>query len=685
MKHHVYRVLAALAVVALIVTACTTPPTPAPATQPPAAVQPTEQKPAEVKPTEAQPAEVKPTEAPAQPTSKYGEAPQLAEEVKAGKLPPVEDRLPQEPLVVEGAEGVGQYGGTWRRGFTGPSDFNGYVRVVYDGLVRFSPDGTKVEPKVALGWENSADFKEWTILLREGAKWSDGSPLTADDILFWYNDVLLNQDITPSLPKWMRNADGSVALVEKVNDYAVKFTYAEQNTLFLYELANQDGGDRTYAPFLPAHYLKQFHPTYGNQADIDKLVADAKFQTWTELFASKNAPFENPERPTMAAWVPASRISDQVFTLKRNPYYVGVDTAGNQLPYLDEVRFTFFADAQALNLAAIAGELDQQDRHVNMMNYPVLKENEGKGQYRVITWPSFGGADAVVMFNQTYQKDPELGQLMQNRDFRIAMSHAIDRNQIQESAFLGLGEPRQAVAAPWHPYYPGDEVAQRYTEFDQAKANELLDSIGLDKKNAEGYRLYQGTETPVTIEISVVPAFGPWPDVAQLIAQNWEEVGIKTIVQVRERALHFQMRSSNDLQTEIWNEDTGGFPFTGAPKYDPRIGGGNAGLTLAPLVRQWYATDGKEGVEPTPEMKRIVEIMDKAKTVGPEEQIKLAKELYDHWTQQMYEIGIIGLSPMVQGVAVVNNNLMNVPEQLGNDWPLRTPGNARPETWYFKQ
>ncbi|CAG0933762.1 Periplasmic alpha-galactoside-binding protein [Thermoflexales bacterium] len=685
MKHHVYRVLAALAVVALIVTACTTPPTPAPATQPPAAVQPTEQKPAEVKPTEAQPAEVKPTEAPAQPTSKYGEAPQLAEEVKAGKLPPVEDRLPQEPLVVEGAEGVGQYGGTWRRGFTGPSDFNGYVRVVYDGLVRFSPDGTKVEPKVALGWENSADFKEWTILLREGAKWSDGSPLTADDILFWYNDVLLNQDITPSLPKWMRNADGSVALVEKVNDYAVKFTYAEQNTLFLYELANQDGGDRTYAPFLPAHYLKQFHPTYGNQADIDKLVADAKFQTWTELFASKNAPFENPERPTMAAWVPASRISDQVFTLKRNPYYVGVDTAGNQLPYLDEVRFTFFADAQALNLAAIAGELDQQDRHVNMMNYPVLKENEGKGQYRVITWPSFGGADAVVMFNQTYQKDPELGQLMQNRDFRIAMSHAIDRSQIQESAFLGLGEPRQAVAAPWHPYYPGDEVAQRYTEFDQAKANELLDSIGLDKKNAEGYRLYQGTETPVTIEISVVPAFGPWPDVAQLIAQNWEEVGIKTIVQVRERALHFQMRSSNDLQTEIWNEDTGGFPFTGAPKYDPRIGGGNAGLTLAPLVRQWYATDGKEGVEPTPEMKRIVEIMDKAKTVGPEEQIKLAKELYDHWTQQMYEIGIIGLSPMVQGVAVVNNNLMNVPEQLGNDWPLRTPGNARPETWYFKQ
>ena len=94
-------------------------------------------------------------------------------------------------------------------------------------LVIFSPDGSKVEPKVAQGWENSADFKVWTIQLRKGAKWSDGQPFTADDILFWYNDVLLNKDITPALPKWMKNADGSVAKVEKDDDFAVKFTFNE--------------------------------------------------------------------------------------------------------------------------------------------------------------------------------------------------------------------------------------------------------------------------------------------------------------------------------------------------------------------------------------------------------------------------------------------------------------------------
>lgn len=680
MKSNVYRLFAVLTLIAMLASACAAPaatPTAAPAPQEPAA-------PAQPAAPTAAPA-VKPTEppaAPAQPESKYKQSPLFDADVAAGKLPPVDERLPKEPLVVEGVDGVGQYGGVWRRGFTGPADYNNYVRVVYDGLVRFSPDGSQVVPKVAKGWENSADYKVWTIFLREGAKWSDGQPLTADDILFWYNDVLLNKDITPSLPKWMRNADGSVAKVEKDGDYAVKFTYNEPNTLFLYELANKDGGDRTFAPFLPAHYLKQFHPAYANQADIDKMVAEAQFKTWVELFASKNAPFENPERPTMAAWVPVTRISDQVFTLKRNPYYVGVDTAGNQLPYIDEVRFTFFADTQALNLAAIAGELDQQDRHVNLMNYPVLKENEQAGKYKIITWPDFGGSDAVVMFNQTYQKDEDLGNLMRNRDFRIAMSYATDRKQIQELAFLGLGEPRNAVAAPWHPYYPGDEVAYKYTEFKPDEANKMLDAIGLDKKNADGYRLYPGTDKPVQIEISVVPAFGPWPDVAQLVAKNWEAVGIQTIVQVRERALHFQMRDSNDIQTEIWNEDTGGFPFTGAPKYDPRT---SPGLAFAPLVRQWYATDGKEGMEPTPEMKKIVELIDKAKTVGPEEQIAIAKELYALWVDQQYEVSTIGLSPMVQGVAVVNNNLMNVPLQLGNDWPLRTPGNALPETWYYKQ
>jgi ABC-type transport system substrate-binding protein len=302
--------------------------------------------------------------------------------------------------------------------------------------------------------------------------------------MFWYNDILLNKDITPALPTWMRNRDGSPVLVERVDDYTVRWTYKEPNTTFLMELANKDSGDRQFAVFLPSKYLKQFHARYADRAQLDRMAADARFRTWVELLAARAHPPENPDRPTMAAWMPVTRVSDQLFILRRNPYYVGVDKAGNQ--------------------------------------------------------------------------------------HRIAMSYAINRNEIKESAFLGLGEPRQPVAAPWHPYYPGDAYAKKYTEYRPDEANRLLDGVGLNRKDAEGFRLFPGTNRRVTVELSVVPVFGPWPDIAQLIARNWERVGIRTIVQVRERALHFQMRASNELQAEIWNQDTSGFPFTGVPKYDPR-------------------------------------------------------------------------------------------------------------------
>src|SRR5256884_8681630 len=424
----------------------------------------------------------------AQPT-KFQEAPSLAEQVKAGKLPPVDKRLPSDPLVVPVVERPGQYGGVWRRAFLGPADSNNYVRVVYDALVRFSPDGAKIGPKIAAAGERWKDFGIWPIKLRQGARWSDGAPFTADDIVFWYQDVLLNKDLVPAIPSWMRNADGTTATVEKVSPTAVRWTYKQPNTLLLTALANQDGGDRTYAVFLPAHHLKKFHPTYTKKEDLDKLVAAAGFKAWTELFAARNAPPENPERPTMAAWAPATRVSDQVFTLRRNPYFVGVDPSGNQLPYLDEVRFTFFADIRALNRVAIAGEFDMQARDIQMTNYPVFKENEKTGKYRVITWPTFGGADAVIQFNQTYKADAELGKLMATREFRIALSEAINRDQIKESVFLGLGEARQGVPSPGHPYYPGDQYAKKYTQYKPDEANQLLDQVGLTKRDADGTRL----------------------------------------------------------------------------------------------------------------------------------------------------------------------------------------------------
>ncbi len=608
-----------------------------------------------------------------------GEAPELAARVKAGDLPPLNERLPEIPLMLPVVDQIGEYGGTLRRAFLGPGDHNNYTRAVYDALVRYAPDGSQIVPHIAAGWESNADFTEWIIRLRPGAKWSDGQPFTADDILFWYNDILLNDELMPGGVGWMKNDDGSTATVEKLTDYLVKWTFKQPNTAFLLNMANLDGADKSISNlvFVPEHYLKQFHPKYASQADLNQKVQAAGFDTWTQLFAVEALPHLSGNRPGMAAWVPdGTTVSDKVFTIKRNPYFVGVDPEGNQLPYIDEIRFTFYADKEALNLAAVAGEIDFQGRHINMSSYPVLKENEGNANYRVVTWPTFGGSDAVVMFNQTWQ-GPE-GELFRNKQFRIALSHAIDREAIKELAFFGLGESRQGVPAPFHPYYPGDEYAFRYTELNPNQSNQILDSI-LPNKDAQGFRTLPNGQT-LDIEISVVPQFGAWTDIAQLIVENWAEVGVKAHVEVRERAQHFAMRPANELMAEIWNEDTTGFPFSGQPKFDPRS---DPALTFAPLVAKWYASGGKEGQAPPAEIKRLVDIIDEAKTSGRNRQVALAQELFRIWADNVWEIGTVGMTPMIQGVLVANDNLRNVPEVAGNDWPLRTPGDTRLEQYFF--
>ncbi|KAA3660811.1 MAG: ABC transporter substrate-binding protein, partial [Chloroflexi bacterium] len=534
------------------------------------------------------------------------------------------------------------------------------------------------------GWESSADFTEWKLFLRSGMKWSDGEPFTADAIMFWYENILQNEELLPSTPLWMQNEDGSIATVEKLDDYTVQWTFGQSNTAFLLDLANKDGADKSISnmAFAPGHYLEQFHPDFADAAELDALVAERGFETWVELFALEALPHTSGNRPSTAAWAPnGTSVSDQVFTIVRNPYYFAVDAEGNQLPYIDEVRFTFFADKEALNLAAVSGEIDMQGRHINMSTYPVLKENEEAGNYRVITWPSFGGSDAVLMFNQTYQNDLAIGELLQTKDFRIALSHAIDRAAISELAFLGLGEARQGVPAPFHPFYPGDEYAFKYTELDLDTANALLDGIGLTELDDDGFRLLPNGE-PLDLEVQAIPAFGSWVDIGQVIVDNWSKVGIRAHVEVRERALGFQMRDTNDLMIEIWNEDTTGFPFSGQPKFDVRS---EVALTFGPLYRQWYQTDGAEGIEPPDDIKQLVELIDAGKVAGREEQIEIAQELFRIWADNVWEVGTVGLTPMVQGVVVANDSLQNVMDVAGNDWPLRTPGNTRPEQYFFSE
>ncbi len=659
--------LSTLATAGLVAAACAGAQQPAVEEQAAAAEEQVEEKAAEVM-AEAEEA---------MPEGKYKEAPMLAEMVAAGELPPVDERLPLEPLVVPVVEEIGQYGGTWQRAFLGPADAQNIERVQHDRFLEFDTDGFTVVPQVAQSWEISDGGQVVTFTLREGMKWSDGHPFTADDILFWYEDKILNDELSPTKPSWLR-IGGELGTVEKIDDYTVRFSFAQPYPLILEFLAQQGhyGGQQVY---LPKHYLSQFHPNYISEDELNQKLEESGFEQWFQLFNQKADPNQNPESPVVTAWMVENPITTQRMLVKRNPYYWKVDPEGNQLPYIDEIALEFADNIEIVNLRAIEGALDMQARHILINNYPVLIENAEQGDYRVIRWPNAGGTDAGLMFNQTYEADPELANLLTNKDFRIALSHAIDREEINESAFLGLGEPRQLVPPPESPFYPGDEYAYQYIEYDPARANEILDSLGLEEKNAEGFRLLpDGRE--VTINLAAVPAFGPWVDVGELVSSYWGQVGVKVALDVQERSLHYERMHANELQVAIWNVGGAEHPFT-YPWWTMTYG---TSSRIGPLAGLWYQSAGESGVEPTGDLREVLDLTEQAKGVSEEERIELGQEIFRLNADNLWTIGTVGLSPMVMGVVVVKNNFRNVPEKAANTVVVQTPGSARPEQFFFK-
>src|SRR2546425_360815 len=399
----------------------------------------------------------------------FKEAPQLAELVKAGKLPPVQERIGQDPLVVKPLREIGKYGGTWRRGFTGPFDTsNGHRAAQNDKLLFFDYTGTRLVPNIARGWEVSPDGKVTTVHLRRGMKWSDGHPFTADDFVFWFEDVYSNKEIVPT-PLSVMSINGKPIAVKKVDAITVQFVAPDPYYALPTVLASVWGighharfGRDALGGFAPAHYLKQFLPKYASKDDLAKRLAEAKMDTWVLLLKNRNDACRNPDLPVVTPWKTVSPINTPTWILERNPYSVWVDTAGNQLPYIDRIRMTLGENLELINLRAIAGEYDSQARHIDISKLPVLLENQQRGNYRVHLDPSDQGADVGLFCNQSYEQDAEIAKWLGTRSFRIALSHGIDRAQINEVFVLGLGQTGSAAPRGRTPYLLRAPVGRRH-------------------------------------------------------------------------------------------------------------------------------------------------------------------------------------------------------------------------------
>ena len=308
----------------------------------------------------------------------------LAEQVKAGKLPPVAQRIPAEPLVWQPLNEIGTYGGTWRRAFTGPGDGENGNRIQSsDKPLHWSADGSKIVPCVAKGYTLSEDGKTYTLFLRKGMKWSDGAPFTADDFIFWFEDIYGNPDIVPTPTPEMR-PKGKPGRMVKVDETTVRWDFDVPYYLFEEIMAGDTamGGGQavrqaakiSFGAYAPGHYLKQFLPKYSSLEAVNARAKQEGFENWVQMLHFKKDWELNTEVPVLGPWRTVRPINTAIWLLERNPYYYAVDTAGNQLPYFDKVQFTLAENLEIINLRAMAGEYDEQERHIDLGKLPVLLE-----------------------------------------------------------------------------------------------------------------------------------------------------------------------------------------------------------------------------------------------------------------------------------------------------------------------
>ena len=612
--------------------------------------------------------------------ARFKEAPMLAEQVKAGKLPPVDKRLPESPMIIDPTEAIGQYGGTWRMMDSG--DGLGQLRqaIAIESLYKWKRDVNGSRPNVVQSYKFNDTATELTMMFRKGIKWSDGSPFTANDYLWWWNEMVLNEKVGLSTPSGYR-VNGQPAKMEKIDDYTVKLTFAGANPLFV------DLGCRGYynsaQQLVPSEYLKQFHPS------VNTKYPDAK-----ELLARYNNPQQYPGQPVLWAWMVESFKSGDSATFVRNPYFWKVDPEGNQLPYIDKIDVKIAPTGsnwtELLLLKTLAGEIDFQIRDYPIKSVSLLKENEKKGDYRTMMWNRGDYAWPWIILYYDYP-DQGIVDLMYDQKFRQALSYAIDRNRINEVVSLGLAKPRQAALSPESPEFQtreGKVVYQQwekaYADYDPKKAAALLDEAGV-KMGSDGKLRTRPDGKPLELIVTCVAGDTQTIDAMELVKQDWEKIGLKTTISTQESSVVSQKTMAGEVMIRGWGSAAAWGLVSASPVWAP-----NEGVTYAvggARIGQWYQTGGKEGVPPRPGsmldtlLKKYGEVMS---TVDPVERDKKLLAAYQvHIDGGPISIGTVGEHP---SPLVAKNNFRNVPNfGLVASWDLAFPGTADPEQFYFKK
>jgi peptide/nickel transport system substrate-binding protein len=606
----------------------------------------------------------------------YTEAPMLAERVKKGELPPVAERLPQTPLVsdmLDRGRSVGRYGGDMRSFAAKAKDLryltaNSYTRLVgYDEKLNLKPD---VLEKVETDGE-----KSFTLTLRQGHRWSDGKPFTAEDFRYWWEDVATDKDLSPFGPPEIMMVDGKLPKFEVLNDHQVRYTWDRPNPRFLPALAQP----RPVYIYSPSHYLKKFNAKYRDPKELEELAKKAKVKSWAALHNRLDDPYEfsNIAMPTLGPWRLVTEPPANRFVFERNPYFHRVDPKGQQLPYVDRIVIDI-ASPGLFAAKANAGEADILSRGLSMADVPVLKEGEHSQDYRTLLWPTARGS-AYALYPNLTVTDPVWRKLNRDVRFRRALSLAIDRHILNNALLFGLGAEGNNTVMPESPLFT-EKNRLAWTQYDPETANGLLDEVGLTERDALGFRkLPDGRTLEIVAEVD--GESGDLVDALQLIAEMYRDVGVKLFVKPQDRTILRQRAYSGQTVMVASSGLDNAIPTPLMPPAE-----------LAPVRQDNYAwpkwgqyveTRGKTGEAPDdPGAKRLAELFETWSTTSDADvKHKVWEEMLALHAENQWVIGTVtgDIQPIV-----VSKALKNVPEKAVFSWePTSLLGIYRIDEFYY--
>jgi peptide/nickel transport system substrate-binding protein len=557
-------------------------------------------------------------------------------------LPPIKDRLPEEPKLTNEMPAsmlnyeIGTYGGTLRT-VTSVVEWDADVFVMNNEPLLNTPGilGEEITGNVLKGYEASPDSKTFTFYMRKGLKWSDGQPVTVEDVRFTIEDVHMNEELTPSFPNWLRaggKASGKPMKFEVIDDYTFKISFDEPYGGLLIRMAIQ--GWRGYSEMLrPSHYLKQFHTKYTPLDKLEPKIKEAGFQPgeWRNLFHDKdivNWELTNSKSigfPVLYPWMFVKK-TETTATFERNPYYFKIDAQGNQLPYIDGIQSTLVQDIEMVTLKTIGGEVDFSRESAALVKMPLYKENESKGFKAVLANMHVTPTDFFL--NLTHS-DPVWRKVVNDVRFRKALNMALNREEIIDSIYYGFADPSIMIDPT----------------FNLQEANRLLDEMGMTK-GSDGFRVGpDGKKFSIPIEIAAhAPDMVP---LTELIVEMWKDLGLDVSMKTLEGALWGTRRGANELKaTMIWT-------------HTPLWYMGDWGLGMwGPLWQTWINTGGKEGEEPPADVKKFYDLINDVVVKSPEEGRKAIDKVKKEMGKNLWYFVHI---ENVKQPMIVNAKLGNVP------------------------